>query len=61
MTYIGILGGGWKTGIHDVRGYRYEHPWLVVHRASGAVLGCWSREEARTILAKMKSETRTCA
>ena len=54
MAYIGIIGCGWKTGIHDCRGLRYEHPWLVVHRPTGTVVGCRSREEARRMLARLE-------
>lgn len=55
MSYHGIIECGWKTGVHDIRGIRYQHPWLVVHRESGSVVGCWSRQEARRVLEKLKA------
>lgn len=53
--YDSCLRCGWETGIHDCRGIpNYEHPWLVIHRESGSAIGCWSREEARKVLAQLK-------
>jgi hypothetical protein len=53
--YESCLRCGWKTGIHDCRGMRYEHPYVVIHRPSGSAVGCWSREEARRVLAALKA------
>ncbi len=50
-AYKGI---DWKTGVHDCRAIGYEHPWLAVCRDTGEVAGCWSREEARRVLARLK-------
>lgn len=54
MAYRGIIECGWKTGVHDCRGLTYQHPWLVVHRDSGTVIGCWSRDEARRVLRELE-------
>lgn len=52
--YNSCLSAGWETGIHDCRPYRYQHPWVVVHRESGQTVGCWTRAEARRVLAELK-------
>ena len=57
MAYHGIIQCGWKTGVHDVRGVRYQHPWLVVHRESGTVRGCYTRAEAQRVLHELKRGT----
>lgn len=48
--YTSCLNAGWKTGVHDCRSRGYQHPWVVIHRESGAAVGCWSRAEARRVL-----------
>lgn len=53
--YDSCLRCGWKTGIHDCRPFHYQHPWVVIHRESDSAIGCWSRDEARRVLAKLKS------
>lgn len=55
MAYIGIIECGWATGVHDVRGIKYKHPWLVVHRPSGTVEGCWTKKEAQSRLRELKA------
>lgn len=55
--YDSCLSCGWETGIHDCRGLTYQHPWLVIHRESSSAIGCWSREEARKVLAQLKAGT----
>lgn len=52
--YQSCIDCGWKDGIHNVRPYRYQHPWLVIHRESGAAVGCWSRSEARRLYDELK-------
>ena len=55
MGYHDCLKCGWKTGIHDVRGVRYQHPWLVLHRPSWSAFGCWTRAQAREFLRKLRA------
>lgn len=53
--YEACLRAGWKTGIHDCRGLTYQHPWVVIDRESWSAVGCWSRAEAREVLARLRS------
>lgn len=55
MAYRGIIECGWKTGVHDCRGLTYQHPWLVVYRPTGAVIGCYTKTEAKKVLRHLKS------
>jgi hypothetical protein len=52
--YDSVIRCGWKTGVYDVRPHRYQHPWLAVCQEQGAAVGCWSREEARRVLAQLR-------
>ena len=54
--YESCVRCGWKDGIHDCRALTYQHPWLVINRATGTAQGCWSREEARKVWAESKVE-----
>lgn len=53
--YHGILEAGWTSGVHDVRPYKYQHPWLVVHRESRTIYGCASRQHARYVWRRLKA------
>jgi hypothetical protein len=52
--YDSVIRCGWGTGVYDVRPHRYEHPWLAVCREAGEAVGCWSRDEARRELERLK-------
>lgn len=52
--YQSCIACGWSTGIHDCRALSYQHPWVVIHRESNTSVGCWSRAEARIVLAQLK-------
>jgi hypothetical protein len=52
--YHSLIRAGWKSGVHDVRGIRYQHPWVVIWRPAGAAIGCWSKKEARRVLALLR-------
>ena len=57
-SYQSCIKDGWKSGVHDVRSFNYQHPWLVIHRESNSVVGCRSRAEARRTYADLKARRR---
>ena len=59
--YESLIRCGWTTGVHDVRGCRYQHPYVVIYRPAGIAAGCWSRQEARETLRRMRRETGSAA
>ena len=54
MSYRGIIECGWKTGVHDVRAFHYEHPWLVVYRPTETVEGHFTKREAQERLRELR-------
>ncbi len=57
-SYQSCIKDGWKSGVHDVRSFNYQHPWLIIDRPSGSAIGCRSRAEARRIYAGLKAGQR---
>ena len=55
--YRGIIECGWKTGIHDVRTCHYQHPWLVVYRKTGEVVGCYCAKKRGGLLPGFAKDT----